>query len=84
MILLVSSRVSAWTPACRLPYTSITTTTTTTMQQQQKSTVLSMGTPGMDMSGNTWKPDSEKMGSTDTGDYFPEGYNPDEEIAFSR
>lgn len=29
------------------------------------------------------KPDSEKMGSTDTGDYFPEGYNPEEEIAFS-
>merc|ERR1711865_886390 len=45
--------------------------------------VLEMGTPGMDLSGNTWKPDSEKMGSTDTGDYFPEGYNPEEEIAFS-
>ncbi|GAX24519.1 hypothetical protein FisN_18Lh073 [Fistulifera solaris] len=36
---------------------------------------------GADMSGNSWKPDSEKMGSTDTGDYFPEGYNPD--IAFT-
>lgn len=23
------------------------------------------------------------MGATDTGDYFPEGYNPEEEIAFS-
>ena len=23
------------------------------------------------------------MGATDTGDFFPEGYNPDEEIAFS-
>mmetsp|Transcript_7955 Transcript_7955/g.14718 ORF Transcript_7955/g.14718 Transcript_7955/m.14718 type:complete len:195 (-) Transcript_7955:2526-3110(-) len=42
-----------------------------------------MGTPGMDTSGNTWKPDSEKMGSTDTGDYFPEGYNAEEEIAFT-
>lgn len=31
---------------------------------------------GMDLSGNSWKPDSEKMGSTDTGDYFPEGYDP--------
>jgi hypothetical protein len=31
---------------------------------------------GMDLSGNNWKPDSEKMGSTDTGDYFPEGYDP--------
>lgn len=38
---------------------------------------------GFDLSGNSWKPDSEKMGSTDTGDYFPEGYNPEEEIAFS-
>lgn len=36
----------------------------------------------MDQSGNSWKPDSEKMGSTDTGDFFPEGYNPDEEVAF--
>jgi hypothetical protein len=43
-----------------------------------------MGTPGMDLSGNSWKPDSEKMGSTDTGDYFPEGYNPEQEIAFTR
>jgi|AntRauTorckE5430_2_1112549.scaffolds.fasta_scaffold23845_2 hypothetical protein len=32
------------------------------------------GTEGLDLSGNNWKPDSEKMGSTDTGDYFPEGY----------
>lgn len=38
---------------------------------------------GFDLSGNSWKPDSDKMGSTDTGDYLPEGYNPDEEIAFS-
>jgi len=37
----------------------------------------------MDLTGNSWKPDSEKMGSTDTGDYFPEGYNAEEEIAFS-
>ncbi|CAB9499255.1 expressed unknown protein [Seminavis robusta] len=35
------------------------------------------GEGGMDMSGNAWKPDSEKMGSTDTGDYFPEGYESD-------
>jgi hypothetical protein len=27
---------------------------------------------GLDLSGNAWKPDSEKMGSTDTGDYFPD------------
>lgn len=47
------------------------------------SSSLRMGTPGMDLSGNSWKPDSEKMGSTDTGDYFPEGYNPEEEIAFT-
>jgi hypothetical protein len=30
---------------------------------------------GLDLSGNTWKPDSGKMGSTDTGDYFPENYD---------
>lgn len=34
------------------------------------------------MSGNTWKPDSEKMGSTDTGDFFPEGYDPNENPGF--
>lgn len=33
--------------------------------------------------GNEWKPDSETMGSTDTGDYFPEGYNRDDDPAFS-
>lgn len=36
---------------------------------------------GFDLSGNNWKPDSEKMGSTDTGDYFPDDY--DQDIAFS-
>eukprot|EP00573_Skeletonema_grethae_P011631 CAMPEP_0201696034 /NCGR_PEP_ID=MMETSP0578-20130828/7820_1 /ASSEMBLY_ACC=CAM_ASM_000663 /TAXON_ID=267565 /ORGANISM="Skeletonema grethea, Strain CCMP 1804" /LENGTH=305 /DNA_ID=CAMNT_0048181973 /DNA_START=50 /DNA_END=967 /DNA_ORIENTATION=+ len=39
-------------------------------------------TSGMDLTGNTWKPDSEKMGSTDTGDFFPEGYDPKNEVAF--
>mmetsp|Transcript_7576 Transcript_7576/g.10301 ORF Transcript_7576/g.10301 Transcript_7576/m.10301 type:complete len:231 (-) Transcript_7576:130-822(-) len=44
---------------------------------------LSVGSdPNVDLGGNAWKPDSEKMGSTDTGDYFPEGYDPNEEIAF--
>eukprot|EP01083_Nonionella_stella_P211863 765614_1 len=38
---------------------------------------------GMDLSGNSWKPDSEKMGSTDTGDYFPEGYDPSSNPDFS-
>lgn len=41
------------------------------------------GTPGMDLSGNSWKPDSEKMGSTDTGDYFPEGYDPNAQPGFT-
>jgi len=49
----------------------------------QSVSALQMGSPGMDLSGNSWKPDSEKMGSTDTGDYFPEGYDPEGEIAFS-
>jgi len=37
---------------------------------------------GFDLSGNDWKPDAEKeggpnsMGSTDTGDFFPEDYEP--------
>jgi len=30
---------------------------------------------GLDQSGNTWKPKSETMGSTDTGDYFPDDYD---------
>lgn len=38
---------------------------------------------GMDMSGNNWKPDSEKMGSTDVGDYFPEDYNADDQPGFT-
>mmetsp|Transcript_14056 Transcript_14056/g.38835 ORF Transcript_14056/g.38835 Transcript_14056/m.38835 type:complete len:269 (+) Transcript_14056:44-850(+) len=33
---------------------------------------------GFDLTGNNWKPDSEKMGSTDTGDFFPEGYDKNE------
>lgn len=28
----------------------------------QPVSALQMGTPGMDLSGNSWKPDSEKMG----------------------
>mmetsp|Transcript_13397 Transcript_13397/g.28090 ORF Transcript_13397/g.28090 Transcript_13397/m.28090 type:complete len:229 (+) Transcript_13397:133-819(+) len=55
----------------------------TTLASSAKATALRMGSPGMDLSGNSWQPDSEKMGSTDTGDYFPEGYNAEEEIAFT-
>jgi len=36
------------------------------------------GDPNVYTGGNAWKPDSEKMGSTDTGDFFPEGYDPNE------
>lgn len=36
---------------------------------------------GFDLSGNNWKPDSDKMGSTDVGDYFPDDYDP--EIGFA-
>ena len=44
---------------------------------------LQLGREGnVDFGGNSWKPDSEKMGSTDTGDYFPEGYDPRNEVAF--
>lgn len=38
------------------------------------------GNQGLDLSGNTWQPDSEKMGSTDTGDFFPDDY--DGNVAF--
>eukprot|EP00558_Chaetoceros_sp_UNC1202_P011490 CAMPEP_0197238202 /NCGR_PEP_ID=MMETSP1429-20130617/4751_1 /TAXON_ID=49237 /ORGANISM="Chaetoceros sp., Strain UNC1202" /LENGTH=224 /DNA_ID=CAMNT_0042697307 /DNA_START=29 /DNA_END=703 /DNA_ORIENTATION=+ len=48
-----------------------------------RSSTAVYGTPGMDLSGNNWQPDSEKMGSTDTGDYFPEGYDPSEQPGFS-
>eukprot|EP00538_Stauroneis_constricta_P005144 CAMPEP_0119567350 /NCGR_PEP_ID=MMETSP1352-20130426/35682_1 /TAXON_ID=265584 /ORGANISM="Stauroneis constricta, Strain CCMP1120" /LENGTH=232 /DNA_ID=CAMNT_0007616597 /DNA_START=31 /DNA_END=729 /DNA_ORIENTATION=+ len=44
---------------------------------------LKMNNGNFDLSGNSWQPDSDKMGSTDTGDYYPEGYNPESEIAFS-
>ena len=30
---------------------------------------------GFDLSGNNWKPDSATMGSTDTGDFFPEDFD---------
>jgi len=43
------------------------------------STASFLGKEGnVEFGGNTWKPDSEKMGSTDTGDYFPEGYDKNE------
>jgi hypothetical protein len=44
-------------------------------------TGLNMRQSNFDLSGNTWKPDSDKMGSTDTGDFFPEGY--ESEIGFT-
>ena len=88
----------------------------------RSATSLAIGREGnVELGGNTWKPDSEKMGSTvswrcssvllfnftvcslliisrpvpfslelivyscpqDTGDYFPEGYDPEAEIAFT-
>ena len=54
-----------------------------TNPSRTSATSLAMGMQGMDTSGNAWKPDSAKMGSTDTGDYFPEGYDPNSEIAFT-
>jgi len=48
----------------------------------QKSTALRARDSNFDLSGNAWKPDSEKMGSTDVGDYFPEGYDP-QEVAYN-
>lgn len=49
----------------------------------RRSVALNIGSdPNVDLGGNAWKPDSEKMGATDTGDYFPEGYDPNE-IAYT-
>jgi hypothetical protein len=47
-----------------------------THPQVQSSMVALNANLGADMSGNTWKPDAERgntnqMGSTDTGDFFP-------------
>jgi hypothetical protein len=46
-----------------------------------RKTAVSALQMGFDLSGNTWKPDSDKMGSTDTGDYFPDDYDP--EVGFA-
>ena len=56
---------------------------TVTSSKANTLTSLYQHKSGMDLSGNSWKPDSEKMGSTDTGDYFPEGYDKEAEVAFS-
>jgi hypothetical protein len=73
VVCLLIATASAFTPSSPSPMTTRPTTTTTT----------ALYLKGADMSGNSWKPDSEKMGSTDTGDYFPEGYDPREQIAFT-
>lgn len=40
-------------------------------------TAINLGSEGdnIEFGGNSWKPKSETMGSTDVGDYFPEGYD---------
>ncbi|KAL7503919.1 hypothetical protein ACHAXN_001622 [Cyclotella atomus] len=63
--------------------TVVPAATAFTLSSNSQSTWLSSRLPlgregNVDFGGNTWKPDSEKMGSTDTGDYFPEGYDPNE------
>jgi hypothetical protein len=52
-------------------------TASTTAQQTTTATTTTVLHMGLDLSGNTWKPESEKMGSTDTGDYFPDDYSAD-------
>lgn len=42
---------------------------------RKATTMLQARSSNFDLTGNDWKPDSEKMGSTDTGDYYPEGYD---------
>lgn len=67
LVCMVQSAMAFTTPKVILP---------------NRNTQLASHPSGMDLSGNTWKPDSEKMGATDTGDYFPEGYDPNDEPAF--
>lgn len=47
-----------------------------TTHNRASSTAVFIGKDGnVDFGGNAWKPDSEKMGSTDVGDFFPEDYD---------
>ena len=72
---MVQSRATiVLTAAALLLETSAFTVNNNPPALRQLSTTIFMG---FDLSGNNWKPDSEKMGSTDVGDYFPEGYDPD-------
>jgi hypothetical protein len=41
----------------------------------RKATSMTAVDKNMDLSGNSWKPDSDKMGSTDVGDYYPDDYD---------
>ena len=47
-IVALASTSSAFVPKCN--------------NAKARCSCLHMGTPGMDLSGNSWKPDSEKMG----------------------
>jgi hypothetical protein len=79
--ILLLAVVASTTTTTTTAFTPTSSSCRTRRQQSSISSLTMVG--GMDTSGNSWKPDSEKMGSTDTGDYFPEGYNPEQEIAFS-
>jgi len=48
----------------------------TNIVRRSDATAIFIGSdPNVDLGGNAWKPKSETMGSTDVGDYFPEGYD---------
>lgn len=63
LALIQLSVVSAWTNVVGAPKAALI------FRRRIETSPLFMG---FDLSGNTWKPDSEKMGSTDTGDFYPE------------
>ncbi|KAL7487286.1 hypothetical protein ACHAW6_012882 [Cyclotella cf. meneghiniana] len=70
LLSIIPTAITAFTPSL-------------TVQRTRWSSRLEIGREGnVDLSGNAWKPDSEKMGATDTGDFFPEGYDPNE-IAYT-
>eukprot|EP00587_Corethron_hystrix_P010036 CAMPEP_0113307424 /NCGR_PEP_ID=MMETSP0010_2-20120614/6274_1 /TAXON_ID=216773 ORGANISM="Corethron hystrix, Strain 308" /NCGR_SAMPLE_ID=MMETSP0010_2 /ASSEMBLY_ACC=CAM_ASM_000155 /LENGTH=231 /DNA_ID=CAMNT_0000162275 /DNA_START=77 /DNA_END=772 /DNA_ORIENTATION=+ /assembly_acc=CAM_ASM_000155 len=63
-LLLALAPAAAWVPAAH--------------RAPRPSAPLSVGKdPNVQMGGNTWKPDSATMGSTDTPDFFPDDYDPD-------
>jgi hypothetical protein len=83
MKLSISSLLFTASLSLGLPSTSAFVANNFAFTQPRTTRTAIKAIGGMDVSGNSWKPDSEKMGSTDTGDYFPEGYDPSGQPGFT-